>query len=123
MRWGIETSLRELKYTVGMSAFHAKTRDFIKQGIYARMLLYNLAERIMRKVKPKKVKSKKNYLYQINFTRAFHNIIAYLRIKDGMKPPDIESIIAKEVEPVRPRRSDPRKIRRQSAVFFIYRFI
>lgn len=123
LRWGIETSFRELKYAVGLSAFHAKNRDFIKQEIYARVLFYNLAQRIMRKVIPNKTNSKKHYTYQINFTRAFHNIYAFLKIKDGIKPPDIESIIAKELEPVRSGRSDPRKIRRQGAVFFTYRFI
>lgn len=124
MRWGIETSFRELKYAIGMNAFHAKNRDSIKQEIHARILLYNLSERIIRKVKPKKVKNrKKNYLYQINFTRAFHNILTYLKIKDGESPPDIEAIIAKEIEPIRPGRSDPRKIRHQGMVFFTYRFI
>ena len=124
MRWGIETSFRELKYAIGMNAFHAKNRNSIKQEIYARILLYNLSERIIRKVKPKKVKNrKKKYLYQINFTRAFHNTMTYLKIKDGESPPDIEAIIAKEIEPIRPGRSDPRKIRRPDMVFFTYRFI
>lgn len=123
LRWGIETSFRELKYAVGMSAFHAKNKESIKQEIYARMLFYNFSERIMRKVKPKEFKKKLMYIYQINFTRAFHNINTFLKIKDGIAPPDIESIIAKEIEPVRPGRSDPRKIRRQHAVYFIYRFI
>lgn len=35
MRWGIETAFRELKYTIGITAFHAKKRELIKQEIYA----------------------------------------------------------------------------------------
>lgn len=32
-RWGIETSFRELKYSIGLSAFHSKNYDFILQEI------------------------------------------------------------------------------------------
>ena len=44
MRWGIETSFRELKYAVGLNAFHAKNRNSIKQEIYAKLLFYNFSE-------------------------------------------------------------------------------
>ena len=33
MRWGIETSFRELKYAIGITHFHAKKTDYIKQEI------------------------------------------------------------------------------------------
>ncbi|WP_076110722.1 transposase [Paenibacillus borealis] len=45
-RWGIETSFRALKYTVGLTNFHAKRREYITQEIFARMILYNFAEMI-----------------------------------------------------------------------------
>jgi hypothetical protein len=44
MRWGIETSFRALKYTVGLTNFHAKRRESITQEIFARMIMYNFAE-------------------------------------------------------------------------------
>lgn len=44
MRWGIETSFRALKYTVGLTNFHAKKQESITQEIFARMILYNFAE-------------------------------------------------------------------------------
>ena len=37
MRWGIETSFRELKYTIGLLHFHAKKRELIIQEIFARI--------------------------------------------------------------------------------------
>ena len=46
LRWGIETSFRELKYAIGLTSFHARKPDFIKQEIYARLLLYNYCELI-----------------------------------------------------------------------------
>lgn len=124
MRWGIETSFRELKYTAAMVSFHGKKREFIEQEIYTSLLFYNYCERVIQNVVPKKVKSKKGYTYKINSTRAFHNLRSYLRIeKGGKEPPDIEAIISKEIEPVRPGRSDPRKIRKQQAQYFVYRLI
>lgn len=124
MRWGIETSFRDLKYAAAMIAFHGKKRMFIQQEMYASLLFYNFCQRLIIDVIPRKVKSKKGYVYKINITQAFHNIKRFLKMKKGgKKPPDIETIIAREVEPVRPDRSDPRKIRRQQAQFFIYRLI
>ena len=31
-RWGIETSFRELKYTIGLSCLHGKKMDFTARG-------------------------------------------------------------------------------------------
>ena len=46
LRWGIETSFRELKYTVGLINFHAKKVEFIVQEIFARIIMYNFVEMI-----------------------------------------------------------------------------
>lgn len=40
LRWGIEMSFRELKYTIGLTSFHAIKVDYIKQEIYARLTLF-----------------------------------------------------------------------------------
>ncbi|MCU6748176.1 transposase [Faecalicatena acetigenes] len=43
-RWGMETSFRNFKYTVGMLNFHSKKVVCIKQEIYAHLIMYNFAE-------------------------------------------------------------------------------
>ena len=43
MRWGIETSFRELKYHVGLIAFHSKKKDCVIQEIYASLIMYNFS--------------------------------------------------------------------------------
>lgn len=121
MRWDIETSFRELKYTLDLNTFHAKKRDLIKQEIYARMTLYNFCERIVRKIKVKKT-DKNKHKYQVNFTVAFHIIREFIKIKGGKNPPNIEIIISKEILPIRPGRSDPRKVKPKSVVSFQYRY-
>lgn len=44
MRWGIETSFRELKYAIGMACFHFRKVDYIEQEIWSRLILYNFCE-------------------------------------------------------------------------------
>ena len=46
LRWGIETSFRDLKYTVGMLKFHSKKVMCVLQEIYAHLIMYNFAEMI-----------------------------------------------------------------------------
>ena len=46
LRWGIETSFRELKYSIGLTSFHARKAEYIKQEVFARLLLYNYCELI-----------------------------------------------------------------------------
>lgn len=118
-RWGIETSFRELKYAIGLSALHSKKRELIKQEIYARLILYNFSQRIIQKIKLKKHKRK--YIYQVNFTRAFHIIREFLRKKSG-KPLNPELLIANEILPIRPNRSNVRNLKHKDVVCFNYRF-
>ena len=46
LRWGIETSFRDLKYTIGMLDFHSKKVMCIQQEIYAHLIMYNFAQMI-----------------------------------------------------------------------------
>ena len=61
LRWGIETSFRELKYAIGLSCLHGKKTDFLLQEVFARLILYNYASLIARKIPVPQEK-------QINFT-------------------------------------------------------
>lgn len=119
-RWGIETSFREVKYAIGLNALHSKKRKLIQQEIYARLTLYNFCQRIVQVVKIPK-KDKRKYAYQVNFTRSFHIIRYFLRKKGGKAPP-IEHLIAKEILPIRPGRSDSRHVQPKTVVYFNYRY-
>lgn len=119
MRWGIETSFRELKYAIGMACFHAKTVEYIKQEIWARLILYNFCEIITTKVVVTQKETK--HTYQLNYTMAIHICQYFLTCKPDISPPDVEALLAKNLLPVRTGRRDPRKVRHQSAVSFLYR--
>ena len=120
MRWGIETSFRELKYAIGLTNFHSKKRDYIRQEIWARLILYNFCEAITTRTIMRQSNRKRKHSYQLNYTRAIHICRFFLSIRKGA-PPDLESLISRELLPVRPGRSDPRKVKFQSAVSFLYR--
>ena len=41
MRWGIETSFRNLKYSLSLMLFHSKKTEYILQEIFLLTLLFN----------------------------------------------------------------------------------
>ena len=117
LRWGIETSFRELKYNVGLSNFHSKKADFILQEIYARLIMYNISMIIAVNVCIQQ--NNKVYAYQINYSEAIYICKHFIRKKES--PQNVEALIARNILPVRPDRKYIRNIRYQSAVSFIYR--
>ena len=119
-RWGIETSFRELKYALGLTRFHAKKTEYIMQEIWSRMTLYNFCEIIAGNVVVNQKASCK-HIYQLNDTRAMRICCHFLSIKEEKAPPDVEYLIGHELLPVRSGRTDPRKVKPQSAISFLYR--
>jgi hypothetical protein len=119
MRWGIETSFRELKYAIGLTSFHSKKAAYITQEIFARLTMYNFCEIITTHVIIQKKDRK--YSYQVNFTIAISICLHYFKCRNAVSPPNVEALIQKNILPVRNGRKDPRKVRTKSAVSFIYR--
>ena len=117
MRWGIETSFRELKYTIGLLHFHAKKVEHIYQEVFARLIMYNFSELITSHVIIQKADCK--YAYKVNFSVAVH--VCRQFFLDNVSPPDVEALIRRHVSPIRPGRSRPRKMTVKHAVSFVYR--
>jgi hypothetical protein len=120
LRWGIETSFRELKYAIGLTSFHAKKVDYIKQEIFARLTLYNYCEIITSHV-VENSNHCNDKTKQVNFTIAIYICREYLRGKRQLSPPDVIKLIEKHTLPVRPGRREPRKVKPQASVSFLYR--
>ena len=117
LRWGIETSFRDLKYTIGMLNFHSKKVMGIQQEIYAHLIMYNFAEMITSHVVIEKKQRK--YTYKANFSVASHLCRLFYRGKTTS--PDLETIIAKNVIPIRPDRHGERKATVKFFHGFLYR--
>ena len=118
-RWGIETSFRDLKYTLALTHFHAKKRPFIEQEIFAKMTLYNFASLI--RLHAVFTQPEGRHLYRINAAFATHIAREFLL---GFVPAAIvEPLIAKFLLPVRPGLQKPRNMRVKRPASFQYRMI
>ena len=117
LRWGIETSFRQVKYTVGLRQFQCKKVEHVTQEIFARLLMYNFTEMITFHVIIQN-KSRK-YAYQANFSAAVHICRQFLR--GSVSPPHVEAMIAKHILPLRPGRSTIRNLNHIRFTGFYYR--
>lgn len=117
MRWGIETSFRDLKYTLGLLRFHSKKTEFIFQEVFAALTMYNFAEAITQSAVVRQAERK--YLYQVNFSQAAYICRQFFR--SNISPPSVETLIARYIAPIRPNRHRPRYLAAKAALSFIYR--
>ena len=118
-RWGIETSFRDLKYTLALTHFHAKKRSFIMQEIFAKMTLYNFASLL--RLHAGFMQPKGKYSYRVNAAFAAH--IAREFLLGFVSAAKVESLIASFLLPVRPGQQKPRNMRVKRPVSFQYRAI
>ena len=104
LRWGVETSFRALKYTVGMTRLHTKKVTNCLQEIFAHLIMYDFAEMITSHVAVRTKKRK--YTYKADFSVAVHVCRAFYL--GDISPPDLEAIIGRNLVPIRPDRHIPR---------------
>lgn len=119
LRWGIETSFRELKYYVGLINLHSRKDDLIEQEIYAALTMYNYCCRIASALPINKTKKVK-YDYVINYSMAISICKHFFRRQESNISKIIRKII-KYTVPIRPGRQDERNIKNKGFVGFTYR--
>ena len=118
MRWGIETSFRSLKYTLGLLFFHSRKTEYIIQEIFAKLIMYNFAELIISHIVIKQKKRKHNY--KINFSTSIHICRNFLL--KNISPLDVEALISSHILPIRLGGSNVRDLpRSKKATSFVYR--
>ncbi len=120
-RWGIESSFRKLKYTIGMSSFHSCKPEHVEQEIWAKLTAYNVTEAMVRSLILEKHDTK--HAYQVNFSMAAHICRAFLRLAAEEDAINTVALLQKELIPIRPGRAYPRlktaHFRRPK--YFVYR--
>ena len=118
MRWGEETSFRELKYTIGLINWHSSKYEGILQEINARMILYNFCELVTAHAV---VETRENtiHTYKINFATTVNICRAYL--KYGGDENEIMLLIQRHLTPIRPDRKYPIRLRPKRNRDFMYR--
>ena len=118
-RWGIETSFRALKYTIGLMNFHAKKREYIAQEVFAKMTMYNFSEMVASHATIVQVNTK--HAYQTNFTIVVYICRHFLLPKSNISSLTVEAVIRKNILPIRPNRKVPRNSRNKTAPSFNFR--
>ena len=103
-RWGIETSFRQLKYTVGMVHLHSKRPELILQEIMSAFIIFNFAQAAAWGVDTTRGKSK--YNRRVNFSDAVYFCCRVLR---GVLF-DVIRFLERNLLPCRPDRSYPRPV-------------
>lgn len=71
-------SFRKLKYTIGLSNFHAYKPEYIEQEIWAKFIAFNITERLVNHTVLEKHDTK--HEYKVNFTIAAHIFRVFLRL-------------------------------------------
>lgn len=121
-RWGLESSFRKLKYTIGLSNFHAYKPDYIKQEIWAKLIAYNLTESIINYTVVVHQKETKHD-YKVNFSTAAHICRVFLRpyVEEGSM--NVIALLQRKLIPIRKERQYPRlkTAHFRKPRYFIYR--
>ena len=117
MRWGIETSFRNLKHTLGLLHLHAKKVEFVLQEIFAKLTMYNFCELITQSVVIRQ--AQKTHTYKVNFSDAVH--ICRQFFLGDVPPPILEAMLMRYISPIRLGRKDTRKLTQKSSASFTYR--
>jgi len=120
MRWGIETSYRELKYAADLIYFHSKNPEFVKQEIFAKLILYNFSQIIAAQVIIEKRNTTK-YDYRLNFAMVIRICIEFLKQLKDAPSLDVITLIRRHLLPIRPGRKVPRRGESRPAKSFNYR--
>lgn len=116
-RWGIETSFRDLKYSIGLVNFHAKKKEGILQEIFARFTNFNFCRWVTSQVAIDS--NHKKQRYKVCFSDAAY--ACRLFFNGSLSSFQLKNYLKKHLSIIRPNRKFPRKIKAQSVVDFIYR--
>lgn len=122
LRWGEETSFRELKYTIGLINFHSKKRDFITQELAARMIVYNFCQAVNQHAvhtSPQKKDSSDKYRLKINFATTVNICRSYIR--QGGDETELLLLIRKHMSYIKCNAKYPIKLRPKRNRDFVYR--
>ena len=124
IRWNIEIAYKYLKTDLNLEYFLSKKRNFIKQEIWIKLIIYNVSTIITNLLEKKRIKKKKRKLeHKINISNAIHCVFdAFINLKrKGGIPPDLDEQIITETSPIRTNRRFNRNHRSRKTASSNYR--
>lgn len=118
-RWRIEVAFRNIKYALSMVRFHSRNREFIKQEIYARMIMYNYTSLLAKWADKKMDRRNTKWKYAVSFSNAVS--VARDTLRSKMSDKEVLAHLSRYKIPIKPGRKAVRNVRSQSAVPLNYR--
>ena len=112
-RWGIEQSYRMFKYQFSVKQQHSKKPQYVKQELWAKLVMFNFASFIMghTTIPETKRKQSRKYEYMIKHSRG---IVLCRRLMAGnIDLEEFGKLLVQRLQPIRPDRNYPRKVRPQ----------
>ena len=119
LRWGIETSFRDLKYTLGLVNLHGRSDAFAEQEVFSNLTVFNFASRICKEVVVRQP-SEGIYAYKVNYKMAVMLCREFIRTPNADAEELLENI-GRYTVPIRPDRRDKRELRVKGFPGFVYR--
>lgn len=119
LRWGIETSFRDLKYTLGLVNLHGRSDAFAEQEVFSNLTVFNFASRICKEVVVRQP-SEGIYAYKVNYKMAVMLCREFIRTPSADAEELLENI-GRYTVPIRPDRRDKRELRVKGFPGFMYR--
>lgn len=140
MRWDIETSFRDMKYSIGAIHFHSKKDEAVQMEIYARLIMFNAvgrniiaaeewgaaqAEAAKQTAKNTESSDTKEhttkYPYNIDFKMACLSTRRFFRLHRNEPIEKLYEELLRYKQPIRQGRQDERNIKTKTAIAFAYR--
>ena len=119
LRWAQENAYRDLKYPLCLKAFHSKKYTYIVQEVFARAIMHNYCAAISQRIElPDR---SRKLQYQVNFSEAVKICRDDLRSRTENNAINVESLIANNIEAIRPNRTFRRQARFKLPMSFCYR--
>lgn len=119
LRWNIELYFRHIKYDCGLTHMHCRLEKHSQQQIFATFLASSAIWRIINAVALEQ-RTGLTYEYALNIKMASYLIRLFLRDPEA-KPDHLLRDLKRYVVPIRPDRSEDRKLVTKSFVPLVYR--
>lgn len=120
LRWGIETSFRELKHELGAINFHSKQYEYINMELWSCLIAYNFCSVII--VNTPVQTCNRRHDYQVDYATAFKICIKFLR-NIAMESQIVTKLILAHILPIRKNRNYERRKCFHPPASFTYRGI
>ena len=140
MRWDIETSFRDMKYSIGAIHFRSKKDEAVQMEIYARLIMFNAVgrnaiaakewEAAQAETAKQAVENTENsvveknttkYPYNIDFKMACLSTRRFFRLHRNEPIEKLYEELLRYKQPIRQGRQDERNIKTKTAIAFAYR--